>query len=84
MRCAGSFETVHVGLAGRGIDGGLLPYSRCIAFEKEAEDTRSWDFIRTFTFEGGRRIAQWSALNYLIAFYRRTNKMEAYYKAERY
>ena len=27
---------------------GLLPHSRCIAFKKEAEDTRSWDFHRDF------------------------------------
>jgi predicted O-methyltransferase YrrM len=27
---------------------GLLPYSRCIAFKKEAEDNRSWDFHKDF------------------------------------
>jgi predicted O-methyltransferase YrrM len=27
---------------------GLLPHSRCIAFRKEADDTRSWDFHRDF------------------------------------
>jgi len=27
---------------------GLIPYSRCIAFRKEANDSRSWDFHRTF------------------------------------
>src|SRR5262249_35359379 len=27
---------------------GLCPYSRCIAFRKEADDTRSWDFHRQF------------------------------------
>lgn len=27
---------------------GLIPYSRCIAFRKEAEDSRSWDFHRAF------------------------------------
>jgi predicted O-methyltransferase YrrM len=26
----------------------LVPYSRCIAFRKEADDTRSWDFDRNF------------------------------------
>ena len=26
----------------------LLPYSRCIAFRKEADDTRSWDFHQRF------------------------------------
>jgi len=27
---------------------GLIPYSRCIAFKKESEDSRSWDFHRNF------------------------------------
>ena len=27
---------------------GLVPYSRCVAFRKEADDTRSWDFHRSF------------------------------------
>jgi predicted O-methyltransferase YrrM len=27
---------------------GLVPHSRCIAFRKNAEDTRSWDFHRPF------------------------------------
>lgn len=27
---------------------GLLPHSRCIAFRKEADDSRSWDFHRDF------------------------------------
>lgn len=27
---------------------GLVPHSRCIAFKKEADDTRSWDFHRDF------------------------------------
>jgi predicted O-methyltransferase YrrM len=29
-------------------DDGLLPSSRCIAFKKEAEDNRSWDFHKDF------------------------------------
>ena len=27
---------------------GLLPFSRCVAFKKEADDSRSWDFHRNF------------------------------------
>jgi predicted O-methyltransferase YrrM len=29
-------------------DDRLLPFSRCIAFKKEADDSRSWDFHRNF------------------------------------
>jgi predicted O-methyltransferase YrrM len=29
-------------------DDGLLPFSRCVAFKKEADDSRSWDFHRNF------------------------------------
>lgn len=30
------------------INLGLIPGSTCIAFKKEADDTRNWDFYREF------------------------------------
>jgi hypothetical protein len=35
-------------LSGQTRHDGLLPYSRCIAFRKEADDSRTWDFHKDF------------------------------------